>query len=42
MGIMVAYGAHVGGALMGIVAYLIHRWIKPPSSQQRSMPWWRR
>jgi membrane associated rhomboid family serine protease len=41
-GSFVAYGAHVGGAIMGIVCYLIHRWLKPSSAVERSMPWWRR
>lgn len=42
MGSFIAYGAHVGGALAGLVFFLIHRWLLPPSDAERRTPWWRR
>jgi len=41
-GSFIAYGAHVGGACMGLIFYLFHRLLKPMSDAQRHAAWWKR
>lgn len=38
----IAYGAHVGGALMGLLMFVIHRWLIPAAAAERQKSWWNR
>lgn len=42
LGSPVAYGAHLGGAAVGILWFIAHRFLSPPTLSDRSKPWWLR
>lgn len=41
-GIPIAFGAHLGGALVGATWFILHRWLAPPTTADLRKAWWMR